>query len=263
MNTLEIQTLASELDQALLKAHEIERLTVKHPSLDLVSAYHIQDEGVRLRQMRGEKILGYKMGLTSEAKIKQMNLDQPIYGILTDRMQIQNGETFSLQTMIHPKIEPEIFFVTDRELKGKVSADQALAACSQVGAALEILDSRFVGFKYFSLPDVVADNCSSSRFVLGVGHQEPKNIDVTDLEITLEINGQAAQKARSKDVLGHPLNSLVRLCEILDSRGLSLPAKSIVLTGAATQAVALEPGMQVRVVVENLGEARVSVTRQK
>ena len=41
-----------------------------------------------------------------------------------------------------------------------------LAACSGVGPALEILDSRYRDFKYFSLSDVVADNASSSHVVL-------------------------------------------------------------------------------------------------
>ena len=35
-----------------------------------------------------------------------------------------------------------------------------------VCAALEIIDSRYENFK-FTLPDVVADNASSTRFVLG------------------------------------------------------------------------------------------------
>ena len=37
-----------------------------------------------------------------------MNLDSPLYGVLTDKMLIKNNGTFSLAGSIHPKIEPEV-----------------------------------------------------------------------------------------------------------------------------------------------------------
>ena len=48
----------------------------------------------------------------------------------------------------------------------RTAGDEVLDACASVFAAMEVLDSRYRDFKYFSLPDVVADNSSSSLFVL-------------------------------------------------------------------------------------------------
>src|SRR5216684_4001128 len=160
-----IEEQARRLDQALLARREIPPLTTSHGDFDLETAYRIQEQGVALRLERGEKIVGYKMGLTSAAKRAQMNLPVPIYGVLTDAMRVE-GELRVLDG-VHPKIEPEIAFVTRRELSGSVDHGQAIDALEAVAPALEILDSRFVGFKYFSLPDVVADNCSAWRFALG------------------------------------------------------------------------------------------------
>ncbi|HLM48665.1 MAG TPA: 4-oxalocrotonate decarboxylase, partial [Myxococcaceae bacterium] len=161
------EELARLLDQARLEAREIPPLTRQHPDLQLREADAIQAEGLRLRTARGERVVGLKMGLTSEAKRRQMNLESPVYGVLTDRMQVQAGGVIALAQGIHPKIEPEIAFRTSRELGGKVTRDEVLDACASVFAAMEILDSRYRDFKYFSLPDVVADNSSSSLFVLG------------------------------------------------------------------------------------------------
>lgn len=256
----QILELARYLDQGMLEARELERITVQHTGLDLPDAYRIQDGGIALRRARGEKLVGLKMGLTSEAKRQQMNLKSPCYGVLTDKMRVEEGSTFSLQGKIHPKIEPEIAFIIKHELKGRVTREQALAACLGVCAAMEILDSRYVGFKYFSLPDVVADNSSSSYFLLGRNVLPPSAANWANLEMVMEVNGRPAQSARSSEISGDPVLSIVQLCELLDERGLSLSAGSIVLAGAATQAVQLEPGMDVRLKVQRLGEVSVRVS---
>lgn len=258
LNHQEILKLAGILDQAMLEAKERERLTVACPDLNLTDAYKIQDEGITYRINRGEKVIGLKMGLTSQAKREQMGLDTPIYGVLTDRMKIPDGGKFRMQGSIHPKIEPEIAFKMVRDLKGKVSLEEALAACSGVCPAMEILDSRFLNFKYFSLPDVVADNSSSSMFVLGSAFQEIGNLDLPNLEMVMEVNGVPVQTAMSSAISGNPAQSLVQLCEILDSRGLFLKAGSIVMAGAATQAVQLKVGDQIRLTVKGLGAVSIS-----
>ena len=255
-----LSELAKTLDNALLEAREIERLTVKVPDLALADAYRIQDAGIKFRLDRGEKLVGLKMGLTSKAKRDQMNLDSPIYGVLTDKMQVSDGSIFSLKAKIHPKIEPEIAFVMARELRGNVTPEQALAACSGICAA--ILDSRFVGFKYFSLPDVVADNSSSAYFVLGRELHKPADFDLqslANLEMVMEVDGKQVQTAPSSAISGNPVNSIVQLCELLGARGLALPAGSIVLAGAATQAVQMAAGMKVRLKVQRLGEVSIGV----
>jgi 2-oxo-3-hexenedioate decarboxylase len=252
MEKLEIRKWAEYLDQAMRDAREVDRITSTQPKLSLADAYRIQDEGVRLREARGEKVIGLKMGLTSQAKREQMGLHSPVYGVLTDAMQVANRGAFRLQGKIHPKIEPEVAFIVARELRGRVTADQALAACSGVCAAMEILDSRFLNFKYFSLEDVVADNSSSAYFVLGDAVPLKPGMKLDALEMAMSVNGQIVQSALSNAISGDPVQSLVQLCELLDSRGLFLKAGSIVLAGAATQAVQLAKGQEIRLTVTGL-----------
>jgi 2-oxo-3-hexenedioate decarboxylase len=252
------QELAQQLDQARLEAREVAPLTRMYAELPLADAYSIQAEGVRLRTARGERVVGMKMGLTSEAKRKQMNLDSPVYGVLTDRMQVPAGGVFRLKGFIHPKIEPEIAFRTSRELRGRITREEALEACECAMAAMEILDSRYLDFKYFSLPDVVADNSSSSMFVLGTTERPPRELDLGKLQMTMEVNGTPVQSALSNAISGDPVLSVVELCELLDARGESLPAGSIVLAGAATAAHMMKAGDEVRLTVAGLGSVTVS-----
>ncbi|HEX8704604.1 MAG TPA: fumarylacetoacetate hydrolase family protein [Myxococcaceae bacterium] len=255
------QELARLLDQARLDARAVPPLTKTHAELPLRDAYAIQAEGIRLRIAQGERVVGLKMGLTSEAKRKQMNLDSPVYGVLTDRMKVPEGGVFRLQGTIHPKIEPEIAFCTSRELRGRITREQALEACGSVMAAMEILDSRYIDFKYFSLPDVVADNSSSSMFVLGSTERPPGELDLAKLQMSMEVNGKQVQSALSSAISGDPVLSVVQLCELLDARGEALPAGSIVLAGAATAAHMLQPGDQVKLTVDGLGSVSIAVTQ--
>jgi 2-oxo-3-hexenedioate decarboxylase len=251
--------MARYLDDALTSAREVKRLTETEPKLTLEEAYRIQDLGIELRRERGQVPRGLKMGLTSRAKREQMGLHSPIYGVLTREMELADGATFSLKGSIHPKIEPEIAFITGPEVRGRIGLEQAEKVCIGACAAMEILDSRFLNFKYFSLEDVVADNCSSAWFVLSPTVRSLRGLDLANLRMTMEVDGAEAQTALSSEISGHPLQSVVQLCEILDSRGLALPAGSVVLAGAATVAVQLKPGARARLTVEGLGSVSLNV----
>ena len=250
MQTKDLKKCAERLHQARLAGREIKPLCQEFSDLTVVEAYQIQQRGVELRQNDHEKILGFKMGLTSEAKRKQMNLHTPIYGVLTDRMKLKDGQSHSLKGSIHPKIEPEIAFLTKKELKGKITLDETLSAIDVIFPALEILDSRYEGFKYFSLPDVIADNSSSSLFVLGKAKSDFQTLDFSNLYMTMKVNGQIAHEAKSNVISGNPLNSIIQLCGLLEHTHESLPSGSLVLAGAATPAIALEPGMKVQLEVD-------------
>src|SRR5258707_15079989 len=120
---VDVDRLAKELDEALLGRREIAPLGKTHGDFDLEMAYRIQERGIALRLARGEKIVGYKMGLTSAAKREQMNLGAPIYGVLTGAMRVE-GE-LRVADGVHPKIEPEIAFLTAPELSGRIPPEQA------------------------------------------------------------------------------------------------------------------------------------------
>lgn len=260
MSTPPIADLSRTLDQARKTVTEVEPLTKNHGDFSLDVAYQIQAMGVQTRLNDGEKIVGYKMGLTSKAKMDQMGLKTPIYGVLTDTMQVSDAATFSLTRKIHPKAEPEIYFRTSRELSGSVTPEEAMTACSDIGIALEILDSRYTGFKYFTLPDVVADNASSAYFVLGRSIKTPTALSLKDLTIEIREDDKAVFTATGAAIMGDPILSLCELVKLFAEHGKTLPAGSIVLAGAATQAIELKSGKKISGHLSEVGEARFTVT---
>lgn len=246
---------AALLENARAEARPVEQLTKSDPALGLDAAYRIQEEGIKLRLAGGDALVGHKMGLTSETKMKQMGVRAPIAGMLLRSMRAESGGTFSVAGLIHPRIEAEIAFIIGRELRGPATLEQALAACDGAAAALEIVDSRFRDFK-FTLQDVVADNCSSCGFVIGAA-RPLAGLDLTAVPLEMSIDGQVVQRGSSADILGHPGKSLAALAGMLAERGRSILPGTVVLAGAATQAVPLKAGMNVSVAAGPLASVSV------
>jgi 2-oxo-3-hexenedioate decarboxylase len=248
IETISLDALAERLDDAMRTAHAVPQLA---EPISLDEAYEVQRLSIARRVARGERRSGVKMGFTSKAKMKQMGLDELVWGRLTDAMLVDDGQTIDLAHYVHPRVEPEIAFLLKTPLTGHVSMVQAAAALEAVAPAIEIIDSRYENFK-FSLTDVVADNTSSAGYVIGPWC-DPRS-DISNLGMVLEINGKPVQIGSSAAILDHPLRSLVAAARIAAAAGEPLPAGSVIMAGGATAAEALAPGNYVRLAVQGLGE---------
>jgi 2-oxo-3-hexenedioate decarboxylase len=251
----DIANLARTLDDAAVSAKATRQLSDKE-TLTESEGYDVQAASIGRRIARGEKRVGVKMGFTSRAKMIQMGIDDMIWGRLTDQMLIEDGGTLSMADYVHPRVEPEIAFLLGRPLAGTVTGAEALAAVEAVAPAMEIIDSRYRNFK-FSLADVVADNCSSSGFV--VGPWQDADADLTNLGMILEFNGRPRQIGSSAAILGNPVRALVSAARLSAAAGEPLEAGWIIMAGGATAAEALSPGDYVRNCVQHLGTVAFSV----
>jgi 2-oxo-3-hexenedioate decarboxylase len=242
---------AKLLDDAARDATEVGQID-PDGKLSLDDAYAIQSASIKRRVERGERRVGVKMGFTSRSKMIQMGIDDVIWGRLSSGMQVEEGTPVKFSRFVHPRVEPELAFVLKKPLAGDVTAVEALAAVEAIAPALEIIDSRYKNFK-FSLPDVIADNASSSGFVLGAWC-EPHQ-DFSNLGLTMSIDGRVMQVGSTAAILGHPLRSLVAAARLSAAAGEPLQAGWIVMAGGATPAEWIKPGQYVSVEIERLGVA--------
>jgi 2-oxo-3-hexenedioate decarboxylase len=231
---------------ALLEAEDSradrEPLTADWPDLDLGTAYAVQDETLRRRLARGERLVGLKLGLTSRAKQQRMSISSPLTAWLTDAMALPAGTAVPQHRLIHPRAEPEIVFVMRERLAGPgVTAATALASVGSVHGGVEVIDSRYRDFR-FTLPDVVADNASSGFFVTGPVGAPPAALDLALEACLLEQDGQIVDSATGAAVQGHPAEALALAANDLGRRGLAIEPGWIVLTGGMTDAVPVPRG---------------------
>ncbi len=251
--------IAADVDHAQTHAHTMPKISDAHPGMTIDDGYDVQDALLSLWEARGRQLVGYKAGLTSRAKMVQMGVDVPSFGMLMRDTCEGEGGTLSTAGLIHPRVEAEIAFVTSADLAGpNVSSEEILAATDYVIPAIEIIDSRFEKFK-FDLASVVADNGSSARFVLGGRARRPVGVDLDAVGVVLEINGEPMAFASSGAVLGHPVNVMQLLVAWLHERGRILPAGSVVLTGAVTEAFPIQLGDAVCARFQDMGSISIRI----
>lgn len=257
LDAAEVERLARHLEAAEHEVRAVSKITDEHPELDFSDAYAIQRALCQVRVERGHRVVGYKAGLTSRAKMQQMGVDTPVFGRVFDDMSVADGGEVDTSALIHPRVEAEIAFVMKRELRGPgCHIGAVLAATDFVVPALEIIDSRYENFR-FDLPSVVADNTSASRFVVGGVPASVAGLDLRSLGIVLEKNGEPVAVAAGAAVLSHPAAAVSMLVNSLAEQGEALPAGAFVMSGGATEAVVVAAGDALSARVQRLGQVGV------
>ncbi|MEX2288956.1 MAG: 2-keto-4-pentenoate hydratase [Mycobacteriales bacterium] len=217
-------------------------LTETYPALDLEDAYAIQQLQVDAWTAAGRVLQGHKVGLTSAAMQRQMQVDQPDYGVLRDDMFYVEHAPIDLAAFVAPRVEPEIAFVLRRDLSGPgVTLAAAAAAVDFVLPALEIIDSRIRDWR-ISIGDTIADNASSGGLVLGSRPVRLGDVDLRLAGCNLFGNGDLAATGAGGAVLGSPLVSLAWLANTVGAHGVSLRAGQVVLPGSVTAAEPVAAG---------------------
>ncbi|WP_396905646.1 2-keto-4-pentenoate hydratase [Mycolicibacterium phlei] len=256
--TWTVDRAATELLAAEDGRFDRDPITDEWPDLDVATAYAIQDETLRRREARGEKLIGVKLGLTSRAKQRRMSVDAPLVAWLTDAMILPAGEAVPQDLLIHPRVEPEIVFVMKDRLAGPgVTAAQALTAVEAVYAGAEVIDSRYRDFR-FTLTDVIADNASSGAFILGPVARDPYDIDLALEAVLVEVDGRVVDSATGAAVQNHPAEALALAANDLGRRGKAIEPGQIVLTGGMTDALPAGPGSRTAFHFSTLGSIFIS-----
>jgi 2-oxo-3-hexenedioate decarboxylase len=242
--------IAEILHKAAKKAEAIAQMADEN-KMSVDDAYEIQQLSIQKRLNEGEHISGFKLGFTSHEKMKQMGVHDMIWGILTNSMNIEEGEQINLESYVHPRVEPEIALLVGKKIDKPLNLLESKKYIDAVAPAMEIIDSRYKNFK-FTLEDVIADNCSSTGYVLGKAF--PVSTNIENLGTILKINGKVVQMASSNAVLGNPWRAIPAISRLANQYEMEIPEGSVILVGAITPAVALESGMVVESVFQNLGK---------
>ena len=248
-----ITALAERLENCELQAQDTTKITDEHPDMDWDDAYAIQNTIKARKVARGARIIGLKAGLTSHAKMKQMGVSTPVFGFMADYYAVPDGGEVKVSELIHPKVEPEIAFVTKSELRGPgCHIGAVLAATDFVMPGIEVIDSRYRDFK-FDLKSVVADNTSAARFVVGGQPADVVDVDLRTVGIVMEKNGVPVAFGAGAAVLGHPAAAIAMLANHLAASGECIPAGTLILSGGITEAVSVSAGDNVTLRVQGMG----------
>ncbi|MCP4596382.1 2-oxopent-4-enoate hydratase [Neptuniibacter sp.] len=261
MNKEQRQGCAHQLFAALREQKAISPLTDSYPDMSIEDAYHISTALLDMRIADGEKVIGKKIGITSEVVQKMLNVDQPDFGYLTDRMAFNQGEEMPIsKQLIAPKAEGEIAFVLKDDLVGPgITTSHVIAATDFVVPCFEIVDSRIEDWK-IKIQDTVADNASCGLFVLGDTAVSPRDVDLRTCGMVVEKNGKVISTGAGAAALGSPVNAVAWLANTLGEFGIPLKAGEVILSGSLVPLEPVEAGDFMTVSIGGIGSASVRFT---
>ncbi|MCH2559287.1 MAG: 2-oxopent-4-enoate hydratase [Alcanivorax sp.] len=254
MSSEMIQRYGDELFEALRGNTTVAPLTERESELDLDTAYRISLHLLQRRLDDGEAVIGKKIGVTSQAVQDMLDVRQPDFGYLTDRMVYADGDTIPIaDNLIAPRAEGEIAFVLKRDLRGPgVTSAEVLAATDFVFPCFEIVDSRIQDWR-IRIQDTVADNASCGVFALGDTGRRPAHVDLGTCGMVMEKNGVIVATGAGAAALGSPLNCVAWLANTLGRLGVPLKAGEVILSGSLVPLVPVASGDHIRVTVGDLG----------
>jgi 2-oxo-3-hexenedioate decarboxylase/2-keto-4-pentenoate hydratase len=257
-----IAEAARLLRDALDTREPIAPLTARYPELSLADAYAIQSLNRERSLAAGHRLVGHKIGLTSQPMQTLLGVDEPDFGYILDDMVLTSGARVGADRFCAPKVEPELAFLLSRPLFGPdVTAADVYAATEAVAVALEIVDSRIRDWQ-LTLPDTVADNASSGAVVIGDWVPWTGDLHLPGVQASLKLNGSEVDTGLGAAVMGDPAEAVAWLARALSPFGAQIEAGQFVMSGSITTAVAIAAGDSAEATIDGVGTVSVRVTQE-
>ena len=249
--TTDVAAVAAEALAALDSGRQIAPFSSRLAGFELDDAYRVTAVARQMRESRGERPVGRKIGFTNRTIWAEYGVHGPIWGYVYDHTVhdlADIGGTFSLAGLAEPRIEPEVVFGLARAPARGMDEQVLLNCIAWVAHGFELVQSLFPAWK-FSAPDTVAAFGLHGALLIGPRHPVADAIEdwgrtLGAFEIDLARDGTVADHGRAANVLDGPLSALRHLVDLLahDRGNPPLAAGEIVTTGTLTRALPVRPG---------------------
>lgn len=240
LSQAQCEAAAHSLEQAERSRTPARQLSQTYPGMTLADAYAIQAAWMELKVRAGRTVKGHKIGLTSKAMQRAVQIGEPDFGVLLDNMFYRDGGRIPANRFLQLKVEAELAFVLARPLAGPdCSIFDVLDATAYITPALEILDARCMRIdpetgRARSVLDTISDNAANAALVLGGRPFKPGEwqVDLRRIGVIVSKNGDVEETGLAAGVLNHPAYGVAWLANRLHPYGVALQAGEVVLSGS-------------------------------
>lgn len=228
--------------------------------LSIQQSYDLQFRVAQLREARGERIAGYKIGCISRTMRQQLGLDRPVFGIVWESELHSSGTKLRASDFDNLAIEGE-FAV---RLAADVPSVRWLQKHPEVIATgtvvIELHNYVFRGSDAHRAAELVANNAIHAGVVLPSA--ERPIVDGDDLKesgLTVTRGEEVLGTAAWGQLEGGRLAGIMALIEHLEQRGCRLRRGDLVLTGSPLPLWRVSAGDTIKVLSEHFGAVGCSV----
>jgi 2-keto-4-pentenoate hydratase len=229
------------------------------PALTIAQAYALQAEVARLREQRGERIIGYKVGCTSKPIQQQLGVQEPIFGRIFDTGCFGSGGCLSHASFANLAVEGELAVRLGNDLPGPAVSEQACRKAIESLFPVIELHHYVVPESWPPVQWLIASNGMHAGFVFDEGGPgcsgsatDPHSLSISINEVRVGVVGDSAS-------LIDPIESLCWLTGRLAQFGLQLRRGQVILTGSPLKLYPVAPGSRIVVEAPPLGASCVEI----
>lgn len=248
--------------QAVREKKRIDPPSSDYGTLTLDQAYAVQAMIVAEKVKSGERIIGWKVGATSQAVLDQLRgeTDEPIFGCMTSSSIQTNARGIKTADFCKLGFEGEIAFIMGKSLKGPgITNADVMTATAGITACVELVDWRIRG-RSGTTTDTIADNSGHGGIIPGPVVKPLADFDLRYEGVACHKNGRLLGSACGCEAMGNPVNVVTWLANKLAMFGHGLEAGEIITTGSLTRFFHVQPGDVVDVSYTRLGSIQFYVT---
>jgi 2-keto-4-pentenoate hydratase len=255
----QIAGLSDALIKATSTATPITNIVDQYPEMTIDEAYEVQLQTYRTRIKNGDSVVGRKVGLSAKKMQEVFNVNEPVFGHLFASMMVPEGVPVSKSHLCKGVLEGEMAFVLKNDLKGPVTVAKVMASIAGVVPAFEIADTRCKE-KPKKAQDIIADASGAAMVMLGGQFTPIDGIDLRQVGMILEKNGEVIATATGVNVLGNPVQPIVDLVNKLAQYDIGLSAGEFIISGTPHPAAYPEAGENYRVTFDHFGYVSIQFT---
>jgi 2-keto-4-pentenoate hydratase len=202
---------------------------------DYRSSLRLQLDVLAAWEAEGERVGGWKIGLTSRAARDSMGVHLRPHGYILASRILESGADLR-EHVPNCRLEPEIAVTLGSDLAGDdVTVEQARAAVESVAPAFEINSGRVPKGSSFAVR--LGNSLNNWGMVIGTP-VSPDAVDLADLAVSIGSERGTLDSGHSApSTLDDPFLSLTRVCQSLALNGWGLKAGQRLITGSLTSAV--------------------------
>jgi 2-oxo-hept-3-ene-1,7-dioate hydratase len=220
-------------------------------------------------RLEGENgpVVGWKAGLTSEKAQAAFGVSEPVLGALLEGMLLEDGATVSAAAAHRALFEADLIVeIAEDGVNDAQTPAEALEHIRGVRPFLE-LPALVVGAdQKLDGPAITSINVGAWRGVMGDLVEIPAGEEgvamLADFTARLtDAEGREISVAPGRAVLGHPLEAVIWVSDMLERQGKRLKAGDFVSVGSIGPLNPMKAGMSVTLIYEGLpGEPSVSAS---
>lgn len=264
-----VADIAREVLSALDDCRQVAPFTGRDGGLETRRAQAVARELARLREARGLRKVGRKIGFTNRGIWPEYNVWAPIWGDVWDATlkNAQPGMTVAVGDLVQARIEPEIMIGLEDDLEPGMNVEVIAERIGWIAHGYEIVQSPFPDWR-FQAADCTAAGALQGKLLVGPRRTVPRGERsalpqaLSELTVSLHRNGAEVDRGLGTNVLDGPVSALAHLVAALaqDPDEAPVRAGDIISTGTITRAFPIVPGERWQTVVDGCDLPGMDVT---